>query len=131
MEATAEAEMVEEVKAGETAEAATAVVDSVVEMAVEVKAAAEMAVVTVVAETAVVATEVAMVAAMEAAVTGVATAECLMPRQHSNARPASRMPRGSRKCDRCCQAPPRAALQHARDRTPPTPTPADHPDRSQ
>ena len=130
-EATEEAEKAVEVKAVEMEEAAMAAAAMAAEMAVEVKAAEEMAAVTAVAETAEVAMEVATAVGMEVAVKGEAMAECLRPRQHSNARPASHTPRDSRKCDRCCQAPPRAALQRDRDRTPPTSTPAGHPNRTQ
>ena len=77
---------------------------------------------------------VVMVEAEMAAAMGAAEMEAVMearrwPRQHSNARRASRMPRDSRRSAGCSPELRRAALQLGHDRTPPTSKPACRPDR--
>ena len=77
---------------------------------------------------------VVMVEAEMAAAMGAAEMEAVMearrwPRQHSNARRASRTPRDSCRSAGCSPELRRAALQLGHDRTPPTSKPACRPDR--
>jgi len=109
-------EMVEEAMGVVTAE--EAMVEAGTEAAREV---AEMAA----AVTAAVTAAVMVVEAMEEA-----TEVCPRPHLHNSAPPTSRTTRGNRISYGCCPMPQRAAPQDGHEHTPPTPTRADHPDRS-
>jgi hypothetical protein len=68
--------------------------------------------------------------AMEVVERVVAKAGCQTPHRHSSARQDARTLRDSRRRACSLPAPPRAARQHAREHTPPTPTRAGRPDRT-
>ena len=127
---TAEAVKAVGVRVAETAEVTVAAVTAVEAMAAAMAVAAREAVATVVGREAAATAAVVRAAETAAAAMAVAMAGCQMPRQHSNARQAARTPRDSHRCECFRPAPPHAARQHGRERTPPMSTQADRPDHS-